>query len=989
MKPFFLEKVSMEEERVKVLLEELEELRAKLYTEQVSSYQVKIKQLTKEEQGLLFQLQDMALEQEEISSKLETRTKDFERLEQEYNALQKDLAAKIEIISNQGQASSKESTTLTKEVTKLQADIEKKSSEIKSLNDILVGMQVVLSEKDADLKQMKQASKKDLMTWNQEKNRLIKDKRQLESKLKHERTVSLQRHESLQKVNQQRNDLTSQLKAAQANNSLPSQDSKELKALLEEKEKELAKSERNAERQVSTYMAEKTQLLHEKQIVENLLAKQKGWLAEVTQLKEEKQAQWKVEKYGLVQENRLLTSTLETVRSESAQAMQELLNEKNEEVAVVQQRAEEALGKWVKEKEMLLQEQQEIQIQLEKVSKDLESTTIAAELAEEVVNPAPEQPSKSKGFGKKDASKGQEAKLRREKKDLHLQLETLQNESAQAIEALVQEKELEMEQVEIFMEEKLTALMQEKEQLEQEMNQLKTELANKDSEMSKTQDVEQRFKQQEAEWKKKEQTLNQEKNDLSTQIETVRDLGTHAVEKLLKEKKHEINSFKQDAKEKLTQLALEKEDLAKEKQVLELELEAQKKELEKIQKTSKEDNESLWKKAAETMKDEKLSLIGKIEFIQKETAEALITLTQEKDKEIALAMESAEVAFAKQIQDTQEKQKEQEMISKKTIELLLAEKGDLVKRIEEMQSKLESTSAIDEDAVNKTLQRKDNEIAKAKKDADEMLQKWNKEKKELEDEKTEIQILLEKAAEQSSAQGAIDVESLKEAQEKWVLEKKQLESEKASIQKQLEEQNFFIQDVMSTRDRERLESQQTIQSLTNEKTELLNKMQMMEQEILKIASSGKKAIQTLMQQKDEQIAKIKLEAEVYFEQWTQERKKMEKDKGHLVSQLQSMEKNSIAEVAQLRYQASQEIEALKKKLTASFEVVSVKEEGPSAPDSVSQNIDSAKTVKEKDNATIQMDPYSAERVNQKKNMDSRRTLSFDTHNGMVKHDKHF
>ena len=116
---------------------------------------------------------------------------------------------------------------------------------------------------------------------------------------------------------------------------------------------------------------------------------------------------------------------------------------------------------------------------------------------------------------------------------------------------------------------------------------------------------------------------------------------------------------------------------------------------------------------------------------------------------------------------------------------------------------------------------------------------------------------------------------------------------------------------MTTRDRERLEWQQTIQSLTNEKIALSDRVKMMEQEFSKLTSSAEKAMQMLMQQKDEQIAEIKSEAEVYFEQWEQEREKMEKDKGHLVSQIYTMEKHSIAEITQLQYQASQEIEALK------------------------------------------------------------------------------
>lgn len=301
-------------------------------------------------------------------------------------------------------------------------------------------------------------------------------------------------------------------------------------------------------------------------------------------------------------------------------------------------------------------------------------------------------------------------------------------------------------------------------------------------------------------------------------------------------------------------------------------------------------------------------------------------LSQGKDQEIAVFVEVAEVEFAKQIREAQEKQEEQETVGKKAVELILKEKEDLVKKLDENESSMESVSFFNEEKIKATLQEKDDEITKAKKDADDMLANWNEERQQLEDEKAEIQMLLEKelkVVKQPATQANLDIESMKKdfAQEdevklsmelsKWVLEKKQLESEKANIQIQLDEQTSLIQDVMITRDRERLEWQQTIQSLTNEKIALSDRVKMMEQEFSKLTSSAEKAMQMLMQQKDEQIAEIKSEAEVYFEQWEQEREKMEKDKGHLVSQIHTMEKHSIAEITQLQYQAGQEIEALK------------------------------------------------------------------------------
>lgn len=332
---------------------------------------------------------------------------------------------------------------------------------------------------------------------------------------------------------------------------------------------------------------------------------------------------------------------------------------------------------------------------------------------------------------------------------------------------------------------------------------------------------------------------------------------------------------------------------------------------------------------------------------------------------------------------------------------------------------MESASSFNEEKIKATLQEKDDEITKAKKDADDMLANWNEERQQLEDEKAEIQMLLDKeikVVKQPATQANLDIESMKKdfAQEaevklsmelsKWVLEKKQLESEKANIQTQLDEQKSLIQDVMTTRDRERLEWQQTIQSLTNEKIALSDKVKMMEQEISKLTSSGKKAMQMLMQQKDEQIAKIKSEAEGYFEQWGQERKKMEKDKGHLVSQIHTMEKNSIAEITQLRYQAGQEIEALKKNLAASFQSrpgtpdERKVQSRPGTPDErktvegtrPDQEIDTVRAVKES-TKPIQMDSNSVESAHNKKQADRRRsrTLSFNTYNGMVKHDKHF
>ena len=188
---------------------------------------------------------------------------------------------------------------------------------------------------------------------------------------------------------------------------------------------------------------------------------------------------------------------------------------------------------------------------------------------------------------------------------------------------------------------------------------------------------------------------------------------------------------------------------------------------------------------------------------------------------------------------------------------------------------------------------------------------------------------------------------------------------------------------MTSRDRERLEFQQQVQSLTNEKTELSDKVKLMEHELSKISSSGKKAVDMLLQQKDEQIAKIKSEAEAYFEQWKQEKRKMEKEKNHLVSQIQTMEKNSMAEIAQLRYQAGQEIEALKKKLGAPFHGASRVGGGEvDLAQSTTMETKEAKSIQNGSSKTIEKDQ-------KQKKKDTRRTLSFDSHNGMVRHDTHF